>query len=41
MFAVTFARGSATTVFVVVGEGDGFSQVFDAQKLAGLLRTGP
>jgi len=23
------------------GEGDGFSQVFDAQKLAGLSRTGP
>jgi len=23
------------------GVGDGFSQVFDAQKLAGLTRTGP
>jgi len=29
---VTFARGSATTVFVVVGEGDGFDQTFVAQK---------
>jgi len=32
MFVLTFARGSATTVFVVVGEGDAFDQTFGAQK---------